>query len=188
MINKLKFNLDFLPSYAHYNNLRNFFKPEIWKEIVKNIREYKNYQCEFCKRQFNKNDKKTLKYLHCHEYWIFDFQNKRQILLDILLLCNNCHNTQHINLSFIREWDDKTINHYKKINNLSNSEFNELKRDNLLYRKNYVGKNYVSRKDLDEVQIWFFKNEFNISKVFIEEKELGMIIEKMLYEVSKMNF
>lgn len=186
MIN-LKFHLDFLPVNAHYNNLRYFFKKEIWTLIVQNIREAKNYQCEYCYRTFDKNNTKSLKYLHCHELWNFDYENQRQILIDILLLCNNCHNCQHINLASLKDWDDKAIAHYKKVNHLSNSDFNEIKREGYLFRKNYIDKNLISRKELDEVQVWFFKMNCDIAKYF-SDKELGELIQEKLVEISNMNF
>lgn len=91
--------------------------------------------------------------MHCHEYWVFDYENKKQILLDILLLCSNCHNTQHINLASLKEWDKKAIKHFMKINNIENYEFNELKRKNLLFRKNYIDSKVITRDELDKVDI-----------------------------------
>lgn len=187
MIDKLKFNLDFLPLAAHYNNLRYFFKKNIWDYIVLNIREAKKFTCEFCGKQFDKNNSKSLKYLHCHEYWNFDYENKRQILCDILLLCNQCHNCQHINLASLKEWDDKAIAHFKKVNHLTNAEFNEIKREGYLFRRNYIDKENVTRKQLDEVDIWFFKMGFDISKYF-KNKEDGEAIQNFLQKISDLNY
>lgn len=63
----LKLHLDYLPIGAHYNNLRYLFKKEIWEVIVANIREFKKYRCEYCNKQFDSNNTKSLRYLHCHE-------------------------------------------------------------------------------------------------------------------------
>lgn len=187
MITKLKFNLDFLPSGAHYNNLRYLFKKNVWNYIVKNIRESKNFTCEFCNKKFDKNNTKSLRYLHCHEYWNFDFENKRQILNEILLLCNNCHNCQHINLASLKDWDDKTIEHFKKVNHLTTAEYNEAKREGYLFRKNYIDKGFISRNQLDEVQMWFFKMDFDISKYF-KNKEEGDAIQNFLQKISDLNY
>lgn len=187
-MNKLKFNLDYLPSNAHYNNLRYFVKKDVWNEIVKNIREYKKYECEFCHKKFDKTKTSSLKYLHCHESWMFDYENQRQILLDILLLCNNCHNCQHINFASLKDYEEKALNHFRKINNLEMYEFNELKREGMLFRKNYFGNKLISKKQLDEVPIWFFKNECQIDKYFSNNKELGELILKLLNNISDMNF
>lgn len=182
-MNKLKFQLDYLPVNCHYNNLRHFFKKEIWQLIIFTIREYKKYTCEFCLKKFNPNNKTSLKSLHCHEYWVFDYENKKQILLDILLLCSNCHNTQHINLASLKEWDKKAIKHFMKINNIENYEFNELKRKNLLFRKNYIDSKVITRDELDKVDIWFFENKLEIIKYF-DDKEVGKIIQDFLFKIS----
>lgn len=191
----LKIYFDYLPIGSHYNNLRYIFenikkstKVDLWKEIIKNVRETKKYKCEICNKKFNKENTTSLRYLHCHELWMFDYENKRQILKDILLLCNNCHNTQHIQLASLKKWEDKTIEHFKKVNNLTNWEFNELKNKNLLFRKNYIDNNIVSKQELDEVEIWFFKNECAISKYFENEKELGIFIENILNKISNLNY
>ncbi|MDE6893765.1 MAG: hypothetical protein K2J02_00115 [Malacoplasma sp.] len=183
---KLLFKLDYLPIGSHYNNLRYFFKKEVWQVIVANVREFKNYQCEFCKKQFNFENSKSLKYLHCHELWNFNYEKKWQILKDLLLLCHNCHNCQHINFAHLKDKQDQTFNHFKKVNNLTDAEFNELKTNNLLFRKNYEDKKVISRDELDKVDVWFFNMDFNLESIFVN-KTNARKIQKFLEQISQIN-
>lgn len=175
MSKSLIFQLDYLPVGAHYNNLRYILKKEHWNTIVNNVRKCKKYKCEFCNRQFNPKNTKVLKYLHCHEEWTFNYENKHQILTNLLLLCNDCHNCQHINFATLVNKEDKTLNHFKKVNNLSQSDFNELKRNNLLFRNNCSDKSEISREQLDRVEEWSFKMGVSLSNYF----EDVTIAEKM---------
>lgn len=69
------------------------------------------------------------------------------------MLCNNCHNCQHINFAHIKNMEEQTIKHFKKVNNLSDSDFNLLKRENKIFRKNYEDDYLVTRSELDDVEI-----------------------------------
>ena len=103
MINKLKFQLDFLPAYAHYNNLRYLLKKDVWDYIRNKVRVEKKYTCEFCNKKFSGNG---VKFLECHEYWVFNVSYKKQILKKLILLCHYCHQTQHINFSHLLNIED----------------------------------------------------------------------------------
>lgn len=186
MNKKLIFELDYLPVGAHYNNLRYIFKKEVWQVIVANVREFKKYKCEFCNKQFKFENTKSLKYLHCHEQWTFNYENKYQILSNLLLLCNDCHNCQHINFAFIKDKEEKTINHFKKVNNLSQSEFNELKRNNKLFRKNYNDDQEITREQLDKVEMWLFKIDMDLEDIFVN-KVNAKKIQDFLSNISNLN-
>lgn len=186
MNKELRFNLDYLPVGAHYNNLRYILRKEIWEVIVANIREFKKYRCEYCYKQFDPNNTKSLKYLHCHEVWNFNYANKWQILKNILLLCHNCHNCQHINFAHIKNKEEQTVRHFKKANNLTDADYNYLKRENKLFRKNFEDKYPISRKEMDDVETWFFKIGFDVSKIFVN-KENGKKVQNFLMQISDFN-
>lgn len=163
MKKELKFQLDYLPIGAHYNNLRYLLKKDVWNHIKNEIRKEKNFQCEFCNKKFSGT---YVKYLECHEYWEFDLKNKKQILSKLMCLCSWCHKTQHINFSFLINVEDKIINHFMKVNKLTISDFNELKRNNLLLRNSLIDSNKeeINKEDLNKIENWTLKIECDLKK------------------------
>lgn len=181
METKLKFQLDYLPSNAHYNNLRYLLKKDIWNYIKNEIRKDKQYTCEFCGRKFLKE---KIKFLECHEFWVFDISNRKQILKKLILLCHYCHQTQHINFSHLLNIEDKIISHFKKVNNLSTSDFNELKRKNLLFRNSAINLIEFSKDDLEKVDNWTLQIECDLTK-YLPEKLKN---EKFIYFLNNLNW
>ena len=182
----LIFQLDYLPSGAHYNNLRYLFNQKVWQVIVANVRECKQYTCEFCKRKFDYNNANSLKYLHCHELWSFDYAKSWQVLKGLLLLCNNCHSCQHINFATLQNRFEKTKQHFLKVNRITNTEFNYLKNNELLFRKNYLDKQTITREMLDSVESCLFKIDCDLNQVFVN-KTNAQKLQEFLERISSFN-
>ena len=76
-----------IPKTSWYTNLRTILPEDEWVKIRKLVYNHFNYRCAICKSKGQ---------LHAHESWIYDYENSKQLLKDILALCYLCHMTQHL--------------------------------------------------------------------------------------------
>ena len=76
-----------IPRNSWYSNLRNILPKNEWDKIRKMVYKHYNYSCAICKGSGP---------LHAHESWVYDYDESKQTLKDILALCYLCHMSQHL--------------------------------------------------------------------------------------------
>ncbi len=86
---KLKLRENTIPNHSHGNNLRNLLTKTTWDKLRKKIKERDKNQCVIC-------GDKSPKTFHCHEEFIFDYENQIQLLDKLMTLCPHCHANKHI--------------------------------------------------------------------------------------------
>ena len=117
---KLKLNIELVPSTSWYDNLRKCISGYDWDKIRKKAYANASYKCEIC-------GEKTP--LHCHERWNYDDEKLLQKLEGFEAICVNCHMIKHIGFSMHTEegrnqFDrDELITHFCKVNNCSKNDF-----------------------------------------------------------------
>lgn len=102
-----------LPSNAHGYNLRQILPKTEWDRLRKKVYAAASYKCELCGSE---------KSLEAHEMWVFDFENKVQVLDGLVALCMHCHRIQHALLLALQvdqgiAHDDYMIVHFNKLTN-----------------------------------------------------------------------
>jgi hypothetical protein len=113
MQQKLKLNIELVPSSAWQNNLRGLLKKEMWEDLRKNVYKKFNYRCVICNIPTQR--------LHAHEVWEYDDKNHIQKLKDIIALCSRCHAVKHIGFAGIQASKGELnyeglVKHFMKVN------------------------------------------------------------------------
>lgn len=106
-----------LPPSIHRENIRNSLSNRRWQRITDETRKKADYICQNCKT----NMKDNIAYLHSHEDWLLDYDNKTAELVGIKVLCDMCHMYYHQGLYGIQRFEnkinderDKVIKHHWK--------------------------------------------------------------------------
>lgn len=116
MERKLRFEC--LPQLLWGKNIRSELGQAQWDIIRKNIYKKHNYKCCICGKRGKVN---------AHEVWKLKINTTKsigtQILLRIISVCDDCHDTIHIgrSISIGKSLMDK-LNYYKDINKITYSE------------------------------------------------------------------
>ena len=104
-----------IPRTAWGQNFRSEISDVQWNRITHYLRQKYNYACQLC----NRNYKKEPESLQAHEKWEFDRENQKQILENILCVCEKCHHVIHWGRSCIT-FDNAYLNelkdHFYKVN------------------------------------------------------------------------
>lgn len=117
--NKLKLNIELVPSTSWYDNLRKRTTRENWDKIRKAAYSNYGYRCGIC----GVEDR-----LNCHEMWEYDDKKHNQTLKGFIALCDMCHHVKHIGFAGILasrgELDyEKVVEHFMKVNNCDKITF-----------------------------------------------------------------
>lgn len=119
-----------IPATSFYSNLRKVLSQDEWDRVRKIVYKRQNYECKTCGTYFQEKYKdKRGKELHCHEYWTFDFNKRRQTLVELVSLCFMCHMSNHLGfckVSLIPKgeltWNELAI-HWSEVNQSTKAEF-----------------------------------------------------------------
>lgn len=110
----MKLTIELIPRTAWFNNLRNLVKKSQWDNIRKKVYQEANYKCEICGGVGHKHP------VECHEIW--EFTNNKIILKGLIALCPSCHEVKHIGRASVTGNLERAVEHFKKINNVSDEE------------------------------------------------------------------
>ncbi len=88
-LSKYKLRENTIPDHSHGINLRHLLNRTTWDKLRQKIYERDKNQCVIC------GDKSPTKF-HCHEEFIFDYENQIQRLGQLMTLCPHCHANKHI--------------------------------------------------------------------------------------------
>lgn len=103
------FKINLLPNRLHYISLARNLPKSVWNKFRKEQIEMKNGTCELC-------GIKMSSYHNCHE--IFEVYGNVIKLIDIKVLCRNCHMTQHIGFVLLGKASisiEELAEHYEKV-------------------------------------------------------------------------
>lgn len=109
-----KLNFELVPDGCWHSNLRYVLSPKAWNFISKDVREKANSKCSICGKDTNK--------LEAHEVWEYDIKKGIQKLKDVVAICKDCHETIHINRTYLKGNYEKAEDHYMKVNDCTYSE------------------------------------------------------------------
>ncbi len=107
-MDKLKLDIEVLPSGAWNNNLRTLFSKKAWDFIREDAYARAHGKCSICKRKVNR--------LEAHERWEFSKEAGVQKLVDVIAVCNSCHSVIHIGRTQLIGYEDRAIKHFQKVN------------------------------------------------------------------------
>lgn len=116
MKRKLKFEC--LPQALWGKNIRSELGQDEWDIIRKKTYKKYNHRCAICGKRAKMN---------AHEVWKLKINSKKgvgtQILVNVISVCDDCHNTIHIGRSLaIGIPLVKIFYYYKNVNNVSHDE------------------------------------------------------------------
>ena len=116
MKRKLKFEC--LPQALWGKNIRSELGQDEWDIIRKKVYKKYNHRCAICGKRAKMN---------AHEVWKLKINSKTsvgtQILVNVISVCDDCHNTIHIGRSLaIGIPLVKIFYYYKTVNNISHDE------------------------------------------------------------------
>ena len=161
----MKLQIDLIPATSFGCNLRGMMKRSKWDIIRHAIYEKQNNCCAICGAVKGFDCER----LNAHEVWEYNEDDEIQKLVDIIAVCDNCHNCIHYGRTekiAFTEWKfwliDETIKHYMKINNCSEEQFK---------------KDYAKAWDT-----WLKRSSHNWTLDISHLKEMGF---KEIYEIIK---
>ena len=122
----MKLTIELVPQTAWNKSLAQTLLRNIWNTIRENHIQENGKKCEICD-QING-------IFNLHEVWNYDDINHIQKLERFILLCTMCHHVKHIGLAQILASQgklnlDEVINHFCKINNCTEKDFQQYKRE-----------------------------------------------------------
>ncbi len=116
----MKLEIELIPQTAWGENLRSMFTASQWTKIRNAVYKKYNNKCTICGAEKGKD----IKRLNAHEVWEFDDKTNKQILVNIIAVCDRCHGCIHYGRTqqTSKELNDPSIlerinEHYMKINN-----------------------------------------------------------------------
>ncbi len=116
MKKKLKLELELIPRSSFFENLRSLFPASEWDILRRDCYKKANYRCEIC------GGRGDFHPVECHEIWSYDFKESEQKLEGLIALCPSCHQVKHWGLSQMRGLEEKCLDHFCKVNQLSKKE------------------------------------------------------------------
>ena len=125
-LSKYKLRENTIPNHSHGINLRHLLTKTTWDKLRQKIYKRDKNQCVIC------GDKSPTKF-HCHEEFIFDYENQIQRLGQLMTLCPHCHANKHIASKFkffnsgklTRDSMDRIIAHWCIVNFNKKSYFSK---------------------------------------------------------------
>lgn len=127
---RLKLRIEPIPQFTWGISLASKLPKEEWDELRQKVYRRANYRCEICGS--------TIRALHCHEVWEFDFRRKIQRLSKLECCCELCHDVHHFGrtkMTKSRKDVEICIEHWCQVNRKTRSDFlqyqEEIRRQNL---------------------------------------------------------
>lgn len=150
---KENFKINLLPNRLHYISLARNLPKTAWNKFRRKHIDMKNGTCELCGLKMNS-------YHNCHE--IFEVYDNVINLVDIKVLCNKCHMTQHVGFVLIGKAQismDELEEHYEKV---SGRNFN------VEYKK-AIDEYKIANEKLKDKEFKFELDENLLGRSIIEE-------------------
>lgn len=116
----MKLTAELVPKTCWYTNVRSNVPERIWDIIRKACYKKANHKCEICTETGLSQG-----YNHpveCHEIWVYDDVNKKQILKGFISLCPLCHKVKHPGLANIKGESELVIKQLMKVNGINRKE------------------------------------------------------------------
>ncbi len=113
-----KLTIELVPSSSWFDNVRSALSKSEWDNLKKIVYKKANYVCEICGGVGDKHP------VECHEIWEYNDKKLTQKLSGMIALCPDCHMVKHIGLAQIQGKYSKALNHFKKINKVSEKKAN----------------------------------------------------------------
>lgn len=115
----MKLTIELVPSTVWFKNLRSELSDKEWDILRKESYKKSNYKCEVCSGVGPKWP------VECHEVWEYDEENNIQTLINLISLCDKCHQVKHIGLAEMQGYYEDAKKHLSKINNMTLDEAND---------------------------------------------------------------
>ncbi|PKR82408.1 HNH endonuclease [Heyndrickxia camelliae] len=103
----MELTLEVIPKSTWGKNVRSEYKSD-WDKIRKLVYQKAMMKCQIC---YEKQET-----LHAHEVWEFDEEDHIQKLVDIIGICEDCHNTIHYGRAKLVGTDQEAKEHFMKVN------------------------------------------------------------------------
>ena len=112
----LKLSIESVPSNCSDASYRHISKKQ-WENVRSQAFVKANFKCEICNELSPK--------LECHESWVYNEISGNQILINLVSLCDSCHNVKHIWQNWMKDYTETflfAINKFETLNKLSHKE------------------------------------------------------------------
>jgi len=108
-----KLEFEMIPDTLYFKNARSALSESKWQTVSKNVRHIGICAC--CMKQI------PSQFLEAHEVWEYDDKKHIQTLIDIIPVCEMCHDVKHIgyNIKSGHYTETELLNHYSLVNNIS---------------------------------------------------------------------
>lgn len=130
-----KLKIDAKPSLFHKQTVRNAVGGALWGKIRKEVLQNRESTCSIC--GYQPHIDQTHK-LHVHEKEEYDFENKVVKLVDLDLICVNCHAFHHFALTRLKASKEKMQElkqHFITVNKCTIDEFEEYRKSLIFKRR-----------------------------------------------------
>lgn len=138
MERKRKLCFQVIPDGCWKVNLHELLPKSAWDHIKKDVKTRAAGKCEICKKDCARLD--------AHEVWSYDVKRGVQKLENIVAICRDCHDSIHINRSYLVGRGEKAEDNYMKVNGVS---YAEMKADLKAANEKNAERNAVSEWKLD---------------------------------------
>ena len=142
-----KLTFEFVPEECWGYSLYHILTPTDWDKVRKDAYRRAGYRCCICG---------TKGRLEAHEQWHYDDGQALQKLVDVLALCQACHEVKHISRTQLMGRGMDAMMHFMRVNECSQMEYHEaLQNANEEYLKRNKTEGWVT-------DISWLENKFDI--------------------------
>ena len=114
MEKKRKLSFEIIPDGCWKVNLHELLPKSAWERIKKDVKTRAAGKCEICGKVCDRLD--------AHEVWGYDVEKGVQKLENIVAICRDCHDSIHINRSYLVGRGEQAEDNYMKVNGVSYAE------------------------------------------------------------------
>ena len=133
-------HIELLPSSCWCRDIQYAIKKHDRPRVLDFVLGRENRRCEICKV---KDIKKSF---YMHGRWDFDMSTNTQKLVRLMCLCNQCYDSTHYGMSYVKGRSKAAGLHYQNIHNISKVDFKDIKKE--AYNKQKVLNNVKWTLDL----------------------------------------
>ena len=148
MDKKRKLSFGIIPDGCWKVNLHELLPESAWNFIKKDVKSHAAGKCEICGKNTDRLD--------AHEVWSFDEKRCVQKLENIIAVCRDCHDSIHINRSYLVGRGEKAEDNYMKVNGVS---YAEMKADLKAANEKNTERNAVSEWKLNLSYLKKYENQ-----------------------------
>lgn len=160
MCEKIKLEVELIPSTNFYNNVRSAVSQEQWDILRRDCYEKAGHVCEICGQTGLMQGYRHK--VEAHEVWSYDFTINKQKLVRLISLCVRCHMAKHIGRAFAIGKQAEVFQHIQYVNNWDHKQL-----------VNYLGEVFMEHR-IRSQQIWtldlsYLTEEYGVKKFNLEK-------------------